>query len=422
VTKADGAVAVLPGTDLVQHSRALHRAHDAVMSGAQPPTSVRGVVSRSWSRVLRFGLDPSQSNVRDGVSLEELQGRRDRSPLHLVVDELRAVLSSVADASHFISVITDADGVILWREGAPGVLRRADGLGFAPGAAWTEDHVGTNAIGTALAESAPVQLFSAEHFEQGQHPWYCTAAPVHDPRTGDLLGIVDVSGPAMTLHPAIGALIHTATKLAEARLWQHHRQRLDRLRVSAEHIPGPLLVVDDDGWVAHQSGLGAVDRIAAPAEGRPLTVPGLGLCVPERLAGGWLVRQAGRRHTVRAHLSTEPDGGAVLDVQSGTDRQWRTRLSPRHASVLRALRKAGPHGLTAADLSRHLFGDDDHQVTARAEISRLRRLVGPLVTATPYRLDGALHMTVDEPSPDKYTMESQSMGMAPTLSKPPTVE
>ena len=36
--------------------------------------------------------------------------------------------------------------------------------------------VGTNAIGTALAEAAPVQLFSAEHFEQAQHPWYCTAA------------------------------------------------------------------------------------------------------------------------------------------------------------------------------------------------------------------------------------------------------
>ena len=387
---------MVPGTDLVQQSRALHRAHDAVMSGARPPTSLRGVVSRSWSRVLGFGLDPSRSNARTLVTPDEVERRRDGSPLHLVVDELRAVLASVSDASHFISVITDADGIILWREGAPGVLRRADSLGFGQGAAWTEDHVGTNAIGTALAEHAPVQLFSAEHFEQGQHPWYCTASPVHDPRTGDLLGVVDVSGPAMTLHPAIGALIQTATKLAEARLWQHHRQRLDRLRLSAEHVSGPLLVVDDDGWVAHQSGLGVLDRIAAPAQGRLLTVPGLGLCLPERLPGGWLVRQVGRRHTVRAHLSTEPDGAAVLDVQSGSDRQWRTRLSPRHASVLRALRRAGPDGLTAADLSRHLFGDDDHQVTARAEISRLRRIVGPLVTAAPYRLDGDVDLTVDD--------------------------
>ncbi|TDP94923.1 GAF domain-containing protein [Labedaea rhizosphaerae] len=395
MTRADGAAAVLPGTDLVQHSRALHRAHDAVMSGARPPTPLRGVVSRSWSRVLGFGLDPSGRNTRTLLAPDEVERRRDSSPLHLVVDELRAVLSSVADASHFISVVTDADGVILWREGAPGVLRRADSLGFGQGATWTEDHVGTNAIGTALAEHAPVQLFSAEHFEQGQHPWYCTAAPLHDPRTGDLLGVVDVSGPAMTLHPAIGALIHTATKLAEARLWQHHREQLDRLRASAAHLSGPFLVVDDDGWVAHQAGLRVRDRVAAPAEGRPLTVPGLGLCVPERLPGGWLVRQAGARQTVHAHLSTEPDGGAVLDVQSDQD-GWRTRLSRRHAEVLRALHQTGPDGLTAADLSRHLFGDDDHQVTVRAEISRLRRIVGPLVTAAPYRLDGDVELTVDE--------------------------
>ena len=47
---------------------------------------------------------------------------------------------------------------------------QADRLGFSEGAVWTEMTVGTNAIGTALAEQAPVQLFSAEHFEQQQHP------------------------------------------------------------------------------------------------------------------------------------------------------------------------------------------------------------------------------------------------------------
>ena len=39
------------------------------------------------------------------------------------------------------------------------------------------------AIGTALAEQAPVQLFSAEHFEEGQHPWYCTASPANSRRS-----------------------------------------------------------------------------------------------------------------------------------------------------------------------------------------------------------------------------------------------
>ena len=53
--------------------------------------------------------------------------------------------ASVADASQFLMVVTDADGIILWREGAARVRHRADGLGFAEGAGWTEDLVGRGA-------------------------------------------------------------------------------------------------------------------------------------------------------------------------------------------------------------------------------------------------------------------------------------
>ncbi|WP_249138539.1 GAF domain-containing protein [Phycicoccus avicenniae] len=381
--------AVVPGTDLGQHARALRRTHDAVMGGARPQDPVRPLVSRSWSRVLGFGLDPTHANARDPLPRAEVERRRQASPLALVVDEVRSVLTSVADASRFIVVVTDADGIILWREGSAGVLRTADRLGFCEGATWTEDHVGTNAIGTALAEQAPVQLFSAEHFEEGQHPWYCTASPVHDPRTGALLGVVDVSGPALTLHPALVALVGTAARLAEAALWRHHEQALRRVRRSAEHVlattSGPLLLVDDDGWVAHHCGVLVRDRVAAPRADRPVSVPGLGLCLPERVGEGWLVRPGASGSSLRARLH-EVAGDTVLDVTGSDGASWRVTLTPRHATVLRALAAATPHGRTAADLSRDLFGDDEHRVTVRAEVSRLRRVVGALVATAPYRL------------------------------------
>jgi hypothetical protein len=393
--------AVAPGTDLGQHARALRRVHDAVMGGAEPPAHPRALVSRSWSRVLSFGLDPTRANARDPLPWVEVERRRRASPLALVVDEIRAVLTSVADASRFIVVVTDADGTILWREGSAGVLRRADALGFTEGATWTEDHVGTNAIGTALAEQAPVQLFSAEHFEEGQHPWYCTASPVHDPRTGALLGIVDVSGPALTLHPALVALVDTATKLAEARLWRHHEQALGRLRRSAEHVlattTGPLLLVDDDGWVAHHAGVLVRDRIAAPRADRPLTVPGLGLCIPERLGEGWLVRPDERALRLTARLRTV-DGQGVLEVSGSSDAvgSWRAALTPRHTAILRLVAQAGPEGVSAARLSRAMFGDDEHVVTVRAEVSRLRRVVGAIVGTAPYRVADGVRLVCDE--------------------------
>ncbi len=115
--------------------------------------------------------------------LAEVQGRRRRTALRDVLPELRNSLAAIAQDAQFVMVVTDAEGVLLWREGSPRVLRGADKLGFAEGADWSERTVGTNAIGTALVEGGPVQLFSAEHYAPSHHGWTCTACPVHDPRT-----------------------------------------------------------------------------------------------------------------------------------------------------------------------------------------------------------------------------------------------
>ncbi len=393
-----GFSAVEPGTDLPRHARELLRVHDAVLGGLPSPQRPRALVARSWSRVLELGLDPDRANARDPLPRGEIERRRRCSPLSLVIGELRQVLSGVAEASRFLMVVTDADGVILWREGSASVRLHADRLGFGEGAVWTETTVGTNAIGTALAEASPVQLFSAEHFEADQHPWYCTAAPIHDPRTGDLLGIVDVSGPAMTLHPAIIALVETAVRLAESQLWRHHELRLERLRQAAAPMlaaaRGPLLLVDDHGWVAHHSGIAVRDRIGVPRADRMLAVPGMGLCLPERLADGWLVRPPGGGHALSARLDLT--SRPVLEVRAEAD-PWTISLSRRHAEILELLARAGPAGLTASDLSRSLFGDADHAVTVRAEVSRLRRAVGALVETNPYRLADDVELTVVRP-------------------------
>ena len=385
--------AIRPGTDLPSYARELVRMHDAVIGGGRSVLQPRPLVARSWSRVLRAGLAPDGRNPRDPLPIEQVLARRRASPISLVVDELRQIITSVADASQFLMVVTDADGIILWREGAARVRNRADGLGFAEGAEWTEDLVGTNAIGTALAEASPVQLFSAEHFEADQHPWYCTAAPLHDPRTGELLGIVDVSGPAMTLHPAIVALVETAVRLAEAQLWRHHEERLERLRQTAApllaSVEGPVLLVDDHGWVAHTSGVAAQSRIAVPRAERPLTVPGLGVCLPEPVADGWLVRPTGPE--TRIVMTLDLTGPPAVEVAG--DRPWRSALTARHAEILRLLHRAGRSGMTAAALSRAMHGDADHVVAVRAEVSRLRRVLGGVVESQPYRIASGVQLT-----------------------------
>lgn len=385
----------MASADLASLARDLRQIHDAVLAGGTPPRRPRAVVARSWERVLGLGVDPDRRYLRDPLSIGEVETRRRTTRLAAVVDDLRGLLAPAAEASEYLVVITDADGIVLWRSGAPRVKHHADVLGFAEGALWTEEAVGTNAIGTALAEAAPVQLFSAEHFENAQVPWYCTAAPIHDPVDGALLGVVDVSGPALTLHPAIRALVTAAVRLAEAQLWRDHAERLDRLRRTSAPLitsgDGPLLVVDDHGWVAVQQGVASAERVAAPRPDLLVAVPGLGLCLPERVPGGWLIRgrEQPRSVTATLDLSVSP---AMLRVDPGSA-PWLAPLNPRPAQLLAALAAAGPAGMTADQLSRVLFGDGDHKVTVRAEVSRMRRVIGALVATSPYRIaDG---VTVD---------------------------
>jgi hypothetical protein len=294
-------------------------------------------------------------------------------------------------------VVTDADGVLLWREGSSAVRHRADALGFTEGADWSERVVGSNAIGTALAEGAPVQMFAAEHFVRSHHVWTCTACPVHDPRTGDLLGVVDVSGPAETVHPTTVALVGTAVKLAEASLWRQHEGRLEALRNVAapllSGLPGAGLVVDDHGWVAAVTGMPSLERIAVPRADRPVAIHGVGVCVPEPVPGGWLLRVSA---SSAIRLTLDLDARPPRAIVDGSSR-WLHPLSTRHVEVLVLLARAGAAGLDAGALSTALYGDREHLVTVRAEMSRLRRSLGGLLLARPYRIAPEVEVVLPHP-------------------------
>jgi hypothetical protein len=386
-----GVCAVRPGTDVGRHARVLAHLHDAVLAGASPSPQIRSLVARSWQRVRAQGVDPEHGEPAGPLAADQVERRRSGSPLQRVLPELRAALTSVAEDARHVMVVTDADGILLWREGANRVRHRADALGFTEGADWSEASVGTNAIGTALAEGAPVQLFAAEHFVRSHHVWTCTACPVHDPRTGELLGVVDVSGPAETIHPTTVALVGTAVKLAEASLWRQHEVRLDALRGVAapllSTVPGAGLVVDDHGWVAAVTGMPSIERVAVPRADRPLAVHGVGLCLPEPVPGGWLLRSADAGSAASGGLTLTLDlaAGRPRAIVDGSAR-WVHPLSTRHAELLVLLARAGTAGLDAGALSTALYGDRDHLVTVRAEMSRLRRGLGGLLLARPYRI------------------------------------
>ena len=100
-------------------------------------------------------------------------------------------------------------------------LRAADNMNFAEGTLWSEPGAGTNAIGTALAADHAVQVFGPEHFSEDVQRWTCSAAPIHDPDTGEPLGIIDLTGDFSTVHPHSLA-VATATARPSRRAAPRH--------------------------------------------------------------------------------------------------------------------------------------------------------------------------------------------------------
>ena len=245
-------LAVDASTDLKAHALSLRREWERVFSGSpsghgvlalaapgDDTVKVRHTVADSWRRLAGSGLHPDRLAPEDRLTDDALEQARHASPLHAALPVLRRCLGSFAEDSEHILVVADARGHLLWTEGHNSVLDATQSIKFKPGMLWDEASVGTNAIGTALATRHPVQIFSAEHFLADQHPWWCSAAPVHSPHTGELLGVIDLSGPQHTAHPHSLALVQAAAALVERELALQPAgiRATEWVRVMTRHTP-----------------------------------------------------------------------------------------------------------------------------------------------------------------------------------------
>ncbi|OBB21155.1 diguanylate cyclase [Mycolicibacterium setense] len=409
--------AVSPGEDPRRYAMLLSAVYDATMSGDRSPARPRAVIEDSWNRLRAKGINPDH-HVPPQVETSGLELLRQQSGLIAVLDDVSRGLESVIEEGDNILVVADARGRVLWRSGSPRVLSLADRLGFIEGATWSENAVGTNGIGTALASHRAVQIFSAEHFLRSHHPWTCAGAPIRDPRTGQVIGIVDVSGPASTVHPTTVALVDLVARLAESHLREAHDRTLNRLRAVAApilaRVGNPALAVDAEGWVAAVDSLPLHNRILLPENGLPgrVWIPPFGMCDVEALPGGWLVR-----------ITDDAESGAapsrvILDLRdsepslemAGQFGNWRRSISSRHAEILLVL-ATNRQGRSAPELAEALYGDRSRVVTVRAEMSRLRKQFVGLVAGKPYRFGDSVVVDVRYPQ-DMSTLLSSSTAPA----------
>jgi GAF domain len=329
-----------------KRERELHRAHEAFLTlgigrgGAGG--NVRPMVLASWQRALSLGVDPDRAEVPVEMLTQDLESLREAHPLRSVIHVIRHLLGEDAEDAGHLMAITDATGLLLWVEGARALRAEAEAMNLVEGARWSEKCAGTNAMGTALALDAPVQVFASEHFSRIVQPFTCSAAPIHDPVTGELLGIVDLTGGHHIGSPHARALVSATVAAAESEL------RLAALRRGGTR-PADL------GWTGPRA----------------------------------IGRKAGEPATPRLEVLGRDD--AVLATPAGS-----LHLTQRHAELM-LLIAAHPSGLTAEALSTLLSERESAAVTIRAEMSRLRqRLPVGFFTSRPYRITVDLASDLDD--------------------------
>lgn len=314
--------------------------------------------------------------------------------LDVVARDLAPHLELLIGDGSTLAVITDVDGRIVSSAGTGAVRRQADAIGFTAGHVWNEQHAGTNAVGTALVTRQPVAVHGAEHYLLNQHWWSCAAAPLRDPWTGTLLGAVDLSVCLDQAHPALLSLASSLARTAGLERAARHRTALERLRTAAltatRGLTEPWVVVDRWGWVADAHRVDARFRLALSdtLSAGEQWVPPIGEVEVEPLGDGWLIRSRVRgdedARDVTTLVEIQPGAaGAHVWLVSGSHRRS-IDVTPRQSDIL-VLLAAASDGLTAADLSARLYGTPERDVTVRAEISRLRRSLGGLIVAAPYR-------------------------------------
>lgn len=293
------------------------------------PAGMRAVVAESWYRSAAAGLDAEARLAPITLGGDLLADYRAAHPLAQVFPLLDDVLGRAARDCDAVMAVADAAGQLLWVCGESGVLRRAETIGFVEGSNWDERLAGTNAPGMALRLGEPVMVRGAEHFREAVRPWSCAASPIHDPATGALLGVLDVTGGDEIVVPQTMAMVRAAARMAESEL----------MRIAL--VP---------------------DRAPAVTDARGLTVA---------------LQALGRDEL-------------LLTVHDGRGPASTVRCSRRHSELLVLLASA-PGGLAGDELATLLYEEDAGRSTLRVEMNRLRALLGEdLLGSRPYRLTAGI--------------------------------
>lgn len=222
------------------------------------------VVAASWQRSASAGVANSNLSMRhyDDVDVASRLVRCAQPVIVRLSDETADMALSIA--------LTDSRARILSRTDTSRTIGLLlDNVSLSGGFGYAEDEVGTNGIGTVLESGASVHIEGPEHFVEPLQPFSCAGAPIRDPITGRVEGVLDITCLAEHSSPLMHSMVRSAANQIERGLLVDHSQcqqalfdtflRTDARSRTAVIAVGDSLVMMNE---AAQSLLSAEDQAA----------------------------------------------------------------------------------------------------------------------------------------------------------------
>lgn len=225
-----------------------------VNGGVVPGTKVRPEIINSWQRC-RDMVDPYQKANLNILNKEEFQKlKEENSELLRIAIPVMDNLYSFVCGSGFVVALSNANGYLLRVIGDPEALELVSRANFIEGSNWREEVMGTNAIGTAIYLDKPIQLQSYEHWCICVHVGTCSGAPIHDPDTGDLIGVLDMTGSFEKVHPHTLGMVVAAVGSIEGQIAAYRLGKKSEIEnkyksLIMESISDGLMVIDKSNMI-----------------------------------------------------------------------------------------------------------------------------------------------------------------------------
>ncbi|MDQ1705599.1 MAG: sigma-54 dependent transcriptional regulator, acetoin dehydrogenase operon transcriptional [Frankiaceae bacterium] len=233
--------------------RAVYRAREEFFAdgevGEQLAVKVRPEVLTSWRRSRMSGASPLAPTLHyeDDVITD--------SPLCIAAEPVLAKLADRFSGLRAGVLLSDRNARIIRRWVAPdsGILLQMERISSIVGASGSEQFIGTNGIGTVAEDRRARMIVGPEHYAEALSTFTCVGAPIHNPLTHKLEGIVTLNSDVDSASPLLTPLITSTAQEIEHRLLDQaslrERMLLDTF-LTANRAGGSVAVVGEDVFMA----------------------------------------------------------------------------------------------------------------------------------------------------------------------------